>query len=153
MSDSNSAATQAAAEAEFVVRGSRFAIPALVIVWVVLLPVVLYCFSGPYSGLDFSDLWRIFILPTLVLVWLIFKTRARFYAEVFQVEKFVIHYANVVGIKRGWFLLSIRYKRPDDTRKRPRVAKLSLYEMSRADRKRRLEIIRSRIPAGATVDI
>ncbi|MFX1739277.1 hypothetical protein PXJ20_29415 [Paraburkholderia sp. A1RI_3L] len=140
-------------EPQFVVRGNRFAIPSLIILWIVVLPVVMYFFSGPFSGLDFSDLWKIFILPTIMLVWLIFMTRARFYDEFCQVEKSVIHYKNIISLKRGWFTLVIRYTRPDDARSKVRKARLSLYEMSRADQQRSLEILRTHLPATATAEI
>jgi hypothetical protein len=140
-------------EPQFVVRGNRFAIPTLVILWIGVLPAVVYFLSGPCSGLDFSDLWHIFIFPTIMLVWLIFRTRAKFYDDFCQIEKAVIHYQNIISLKRGWFTLLIRYTRPDDARSRPRKARLSLYEMSRADQQRSLDILRAHLPATATADI
>ncbi|WP_114811533.1 hypothetical protein [Paraburkholderia kururiensis] len=140
-------------EPQFVAQGNRFVIPTLVILWVVIFPAIMYFLSGPFSGLDFSDIWKIFIFPTIMLVWLIFRTRARFYDDFCQIEKSVIHYQNIISLKRGWLTLLICYTRPDDARSKPRKARLSLYEMPRADQQRCLEILRTHLPATATADI
>jgi hypothetical protein len=68
------------------------------------------------------------------------------------VGRTVILYENVAFVKRGRFLLTIRYNRPNEARTSPRRATLSFYEMRRHEQEKCLEILRSRLNEKAVLN-
>lgn len=133
---------------ELIVRGSRFAMPLLVVVMLII-AVCYFVFAQSDPFLSFGDIFMLFVAPFGALISMNFMTRAIFFDDRCQVSRTVIHYQNIVSVERGRFLLTIRYYRPNDSRAKPRNAKLSFYEMRRAEQEKCLDILRTRLPAKA----
>ncbi|CAD6541130.1 hypothetical protein [Paraburkholderia metrosideri] len=138
-------------EPELIVRGSRFAMPALSIIFVIIVgSYIVFAQSNPF--MSFGDVFMVFLAPLAALVSMNFTTRAVFYDDRCKVGRTVILYENVAFVKRGRFLLTIRYNRPNEARTSPRRATLSFYEMRRHEQEKCLEILRSRLNEKAVLN-
>ncbi|MGF7001497.1 hypothetical protein, partial [Paraburkholderia sp. GAS32] len=105
-----------------IVRGSRFAMPFLVVVMLVIAACyVFFAQSNPFLG--FGDVFMLFVVPLGALISMNFTTRAVFFDDRCRVSRTVIFYQNIVSVNRGRFLLTIRYNRPNEARAKPRHAK------------------------------
>lgn len=137
---------------ELIVRGSRFAMPFLVVVMLVIAACyVFFAQSNPFLG--FGDVFMLFAVPLVALISMNFTTRAVFFDDRCRVSRTVIFYQNIVSVNRGRFLLTIRYNRPNEARAKPRRAKLSFYEMRRSEQEKCLEILRTHLPGAAVSNL
>lgn len=135
-----------------IVRGSRFVMPFLVVVMLVIVVCyLLFAQSNPFFG--FGDVFMLFAVPLVALISMNFTTRAVFFDDRCRVGRTVIFYQNIVSVNRGRFLLTIRYNRPNEARAKPRRAQLSFYEMRRSEQEKCLEIFRTHLPDAAVSDL
>ncbi|MCX4175571.1 MULTISPECIES: hypothetical protein [Paraburkholderia] len=138
-------------EPELIVRGSRFAMPAVGIIFLIIAgSYIIFAQSNPF--MSFGDVFMVFLAPLAALVSMNFTTRAVFYIDRCKVGRTTISYENIAFVNRGRFLLVIRYNRPNEARTSPRRAALSFYEMRRHEQEKCLDILHSRLTEKAVLN-
>jgi hypothetical protein len=131
---------------EFVVRGSRFALPALLFVVVAVGGTFIWAVqSDPFF--DFATFITPFLGALIALGYMFVVTRATFFDDYFKVQRVSVPYRDVVEIRRGTFVLIVVYQlRTGSGGIRTRKVKLPFLEMRADDRKKCLDIFRQRTP-------
>ena len=134
------------------IRGSSFVAP-ICLIGVLALPFV-FVWAAAQPFFSFSSFITPFAVPLIALVQMSIMTRARFYADHCQVQRQSVPYANIVSVERGRFVLTIRYHRLEDGYDaKLRRIKLPWIEMREDDRQKCLEILRTKLPAEAVVNL
>lgn len=134
------------------IRGSRFTAPAFFFSLIAILIVFIWSAAQPFFS--FSSFIAPFAVPLIALVQMGTMTRARFYADHCQVQRSSVQYANIVRVDRGRFALTIRYRRVEDGYDaKLRRIKLPWIEMRQDDRQKCLEILRTKLPAAAPLNV
>jgi uncharacterized sodium:solute symporter family permease YidK len=96
---------------ELIVRGSRFAMPFLVVTMLVIAACyVFFAQSNPF--LSFGDVFMLFVVPLVALISMNFTTRAVFFDDRCRVSRTVIFYQNIVSVNRGRFFFDYSVQPP-----------------------------------------
>jgi hypothetical protein len=136
---------------QLTIRGSRFAMPAFgATILIILGCYVFFAASNPF--MSFGTVLMTFFTPLIALISMNLTTRAVFYDDRCKVARIEIFYENIVFIKRGRFLLTIHYNRPNEARAKPRRASLSFWEMRRHEQDKCLEILRQSLTEKAVLN-
>lgn len=129
------------------VRGSRFAMPALVATLIAIAITFVWAVqSNPFFS--FGSFIMPFVIPLGALIRFSMTTRATFFEEHVEVLRTRVFYRDIVRVDRGRFTLTILYRRHNDApNAKPRRVKLPFAEMRSDDQQQCLAILRTYAPA------